>query len=914
MLINSFGIYLEAFFEECDTLESKLLAIAAEFSLRFRIDRTMPPILINPYKVGPPVAGGDFYGRSKLLVRVYQALQQSNVVLLQGQRRIGKTSFLKHLAAYVDTLPLSSGAIALVPVLFDIQRYVQDTLPQFQRHLAEAMRSAVVNFTPDRSVELTVPGLAEWEADHTLFRDRWLPLVYEQLGERAIVFLVDEFDNLEGEAVSLAMQTLIPFLGQLVTGELALKWVLTLGRHSGKLPIQYEPIVSVGKQFHISFLSPSEVQQLLTKPVAETLTYEDEAIDRICQLTGGQPHLTQAIGSELWQSVVLDQERDRVTVAEVDGVIPGVLETYSSSIASIVRVPPVEERVLAAVAQLTGVGKATDRDAVIRLLIENRVQISSDELRTAIDSLIQWELLKGSTQEVRVPVELERLWVIQNLSVEPTREETLDIQSALAESRFEFAEKARRSGHYDLAFKDYQETLKYLPNHVGSLRGLAELGRLCDDFKQRITALEALCQFDRGVANELMTVRAEYAQNLEQSNHFFEAADQYRALLKVQNHESFLMGFRRNLVNSLQKDLRDSEDSLKKMFVAKSYQRDDLLRLKEKFSRIKQTIQGVLSQSARAEHKYLSNIFDEAERLENMIEQAIYVFEKRRDLDYELRFIKIGLGRNLKKADMLLVELTSSDFELSEEEVKAVETISENNFRLIAEYEEAIGVFEKHWSSYSYRPSSSLSMVEIDRAKREIKDGLAVEFDSPANHSFKSRLLQLERREWIIRKRVQLVEAKKINDRRQVSAVLLELKEHNVKLETGEKSILKSEIDSMFNILSLITSYAFTLTLLFSLSPETAYFLLIITFMLLSILIFCLPSVQHTRPGVFIARQIDRFFTIIFASMSLILKGVKVALTPIFVILKPILLRLNELAPQLGELILKLRISIGNRK
>jgi tetratricopeptide (TPR) repeat protein len=878
----------------------------------------MPPILINPYRVGPPVAGGDFYGRSKLLERVYQALQQSNVVLLQGQRRIGKTSFLKHLAAYVDTLPLSSGAIALVPVLFDIQRYVQDTLPQFQRHLAEAMRLAVVNFTPDRPIELTVPGLAEWEADHTLFRDRWLPLVYEQLGERAIVFLVDEFDNLEGEAVSLAMQTLIPFLGQLVSGELALKWVLTLGRHSGKLPIQYEPIVSVGKQFHISFLSPSEVQQLLTKPVAETLTYEDGAIDRICQLTGGQPHLTQAIGSELWQSVVLDQERNRVTVAEVDGVIPGVLETYSSSIASIVRVPPVEERVLAAVAQLTGVGKATDRDAVIRLLIENRVQISSDELRTAIDSLIQWELLKGSIQEVRVTVELERLWVIQNLSVEPTREETLDIQSALAESRFEFAETARKSGHYDLAFKDYQESLKYMPNHVGSLRGLAELGRLCDDFKQRITALEALCQFDRGVANELTTVRAKYAQNLERSNHFFEAADQYRALLKVQNHESFLMGFRRNLVNSLQRDLRDSEDSLRKMFIAKSHQRDDLLRLKERVFKIKQTIQDDLSQLFRPKHKDLSNIFDEAECLENRIEQAIHAAEKRRDLDFELNFIKIGLGRNMKKVDMLLEELRSSGFELSKEEAEALETIFENNVRLITKYEEAIGVFEKQWISYSYRPSSSLSILEIDMAKQEIKDCLAVLFDSPKNYGFKLRLLRLERREWIIRKRVQLVEAKKINDRRQVSAILLELKENNVELQTGEKSILKSEIDSAFYALLLVISYSFMLVLALLLAPNISYFLMLIIFISVSILIFYMSSIQHTRSGVLIARQIDRFFdrlfTIVFASMSLILKGVKVALTPIYVILRPILLRLNELAPQLGELILKLRISIGNRK
>jgi tetratricopeptide (TPR) repeat protein len=513
----------------------------------------MPQMLINPYKVGPPVAGGDFYGRSELLSRVYQALQQSNVVLLQGQRRIGKTSFLKHLAAYVSTVPVPPRAVELVPVLFDIQRYVQDTLPQFQLHMAEAMRSAVINFTPDRSVDLTVPPLSDWEADHTLFRDRWLPLVYEQLGERAIVILVDEFDNLEGEAASQAMQTLIPFLGQLVTGELALKWVLTLGRHSGRLPIQYDPIVSVGKQFHISFLSTSEVNQLLVEPVAGTLTYEFEAIERIYQLTRGQPHLTQAIGSELWQWVVVDQERDRVAVDDVDAVIPQVLETYSSSIASIVRVPPVEERVLAAVAQLTEAGRTTDRNAVIRLLIENRVQISSDELAAALNSLINWELLKGNSQAVLVTVELERLWLIQSLSVEPNREEALDIQSALAESRFEFAEKARKAGQYELAIENYRDSLKATPNYVEAIRGLADTYRLTGNLPDRAKTLQILFLYDRNVLNELAGVLGSYAQQAEQDEDFTLAVKQYGSLIKIQNQKFWRQGFVRSLIKDCEK-------------------------------------------------------------------------------------------------------------------------------------------------------------------------------------------------------------------------------------------------------------------------------------------------------------------------------------------------------------------------
>ena len=48
--------------------------------------------LINPYTVGPPVMGENFYGRDILLQQVERSLRRTNVVLLQGQRRIGKTS------------------------------------------------------------------------------------------------------------------------------------------------------------------------------------------------------------------------------------------------------------------------------------------------------------------------------------------------------------------------------------------------------------------------------------------------------------------------------------------------------------------------------------------------------------------------------------------------------------------------------------------------------------------------------------------------------------------------------------------------------------------------------------------------------------------------------------------------------
>ncbi len=123
------------------------------------------PLSINPYKVGPPVAGSDFFGRRDLLTKVRSALHTSNVVFLQGQRRIGKTSFLQH---FVGFLAEGSPYPPLIPVLFDIQRYVEDSLPQFQHHLAGAIA---------RSCQLTPPEFDTCGSDPTYFQDQWLPQV-----------------------------------------------------------------------------------------------------------------------------------------------------------------------------------------------------------------------------------------------------------------------------------------------------------------------------------------------------------------------------------------------------------------------------------------------------------------------------------------------------------------------------------------------------------------------------------------------------------------------------------------------------------------------------------------------------------------------------------------------------------------
>ena len=511
----------------------------------------MTTLIINPYKAGPPVTGSDFYGRKDLLAKVNQALASSNVVLLQGQRRIGKSSFLQKLYNFLKDEKSGVGKVLpLVPVIFDIQRYVQDTLPQFQDHLAKAIA---------KEINIDVPNLNQWESSHTLFRDEWLPQVFEHLGNQELVIIVDEFDNLGEQTINKSTEVLVSFLGELVKGEHQLKWVFTVGKDIGKLPIQYDPIVSSSKEERISFFSQPETKQLIIQPTFEIMTYEETAIDRIYELTNGQPHLTQALCSEVFEYVVLDEEREIATVDDVNFVIPKTLQAYQGAIASIARVPTIEERVLATVASLTSDIKKANRYNIIHSLMKNRVHLNREELTNTLKSLTEWELLKGNDQAIHVTVEIVRIWVTENIPLEPSKEEEIDIHQILANNRCEFADKARQAGSYDLAIKDYEEVLVHIPNHCSALRGLAEIYNITGDLAGRAEALCKLYLYDHNVLPEMVEALAEYAQYAENKGDFSVASEQYEKLIRLQNSNEWQRGLIRNLTEQLEKYLDQVE-------------------------------------------------------------------------------------------------------------------------------------------------------------------------------------------------------------------------------------------------------------------------------------------------------------------------------------------------------------------
>lgn len=87
---------------------------------------TNAPFPKNPYVIGVPLTGEvGFYGRRAVFNFVEDTLntEQQNVMVLYGQRRVGKTSLLHQLARRLKNSEV-------LPIYFDLQGRAQQSLGQ----------------------------------------------------------------------------------------------------------------------------------------------------------------------------------------------------------------------------------------------------------------------------------------------------------------------------------------------------------------------------------------------------------------------------------------------------------------------------------------------------------------------------------------------------------------------------------------------------------------------------------------------------------------------------------------------------------------------------------------------------------------------------------------------------------------
>jgi type I restriction enzyme M protein len=304
----------------------------------------------SPYVTGSPLepmhGHSVFYGRDELIGKISrQIATHGNVVLLEGNRRAGKTSILKHLEGRTAIPGWLAVYCSLQGTVGASQAVGVPTTEVF-RGIAHSIASSLNKLGVDvplpngKSITLGEPALGRArrisgacregigdEAPFTDFRDylEEVLLVLEPLG-LGLVLMLDEFDKLQegidNGVTSPQVPENIRFLIQTYPKFSA---ILTGSRRLKRLREEYwSALYGVGTSIPVTALDTESARKVITEPVRDQLAFSQEAIERLIEVTARHPYLMQCLCNRVFDYAVQTKSRS-ITASVVNDAAHGLV-------------------------------------------------------------------------------------------------------------------------------------------------------------------------------------------------------------------------------------------------------------------------------------------------------------------------------------------------------------------------------------------------------------------------------------------------------------------------------------------------------------------------------------------------------------------------------------------------------------
>jgi hypothetical protein len=290
----------------------------------------------NPYIAGAPVMDEDmFFGRRKLLTRILNVLHH-NSLMITGERRIGKTTFLYRLR---KELQADEGTeYRFFPAFIDLQGVTEEDF------FHAVMSDVVEELLPSAETRAALRWRQETDAYDGRDFSHDLQRIVEELKGRTsrqvkLALLIDEVDVLNqfSERINqrlrgIFMKTFSEHLVAVMSGVgIRRNWTS-----------EGSPWYNFFDEVELTAFTPEEAEELIRQPVEGVFRFAPEAVERILELSGLKPYVIQKYCVQA-VNAMLEEGKTTVTLAHVEAVRPFVqtepLEDEPAAVRSYPRQP-----------------------------------------------------------------------------------------------------------------------------------------------------------------------------------------------------------------------------------------------------------------------------------------------------------------------------------------------------------------------------------------------------------------------------------------------------------------------------------------------------------------------------------------------------------------------------------------------
>jgi type I restriction enzyme M protein len=389
----------------------------------------------SPYVAGDPVGNKEdvFFGRETLIDSIRrQVIKSGNVILLEGNRRTGKTSILQYLEGSTSipgwlsiycTLHNAKGSPDAVGVP------TEEVFREMALCIAKGIVFGMKLECPLPNNKTQPPGeilgIAKAcregigkEAPFADFRE-YLETILEVLQQKnlGLLLMTDEFDKLQEGIDNKVTSPQVPEnIRALIHQYPRFSAILTGSRRLKKMRQEYwSALFGLGTRESVSSLEPDAAVKLITEPVKGQLSFSNDAVEKICLLTARQPYLTQCICTRIFDLAARENNRS-ITLDFVDRASDVLIKNneHFASLWDYARSD--RRRFLLALLQKESENRDPLRLGIIQeKLLSNGIEVGDDLLSEDLEHLQELELIKliGEDQDgqYKLEVPLMGYWI-----------------------------------------------------------------------------------------------------------------------------------------------------------------------------------------------------------------------------------------------------------------------------------------------------------------------------------------------------------------------------------------------------------------------------------------------------------------------------------------------------------------------